>query len=92
MMRYLIDYPIDKIKLDKSFISKIGQDEKSESVLKSIIQFGKDINCELVAEGVETFAESSFLRENGCLIHQGYYYQKPLLPEVFFNRYLQILD
>lgn len=88
MMAYLVDYPIDKIKLDKSFIGKIGHDAKSEAVLKSLIQFVRGIDCELLAEGVETLEESLFLQANGCPIHQGYLHDKPLLPEDFERKYL----
>ena len=92
MLAYLVDYPINKIKLDKSFISKIGQDAKSEVFLKSLIQFVKGINCELLAEGVETVEESIFLQANGCPIHQGYLHDKPMPPEVFYMKYLKGSD
>ncbi|TWT27304.1 GGDEF domain-containing phosphodiesterase [Planomicrobium sp. CPCC 101110] len=88
MLAYLMDFPIDKIKLDKSFITKIGFDQKSEAVLTSLIQFVKSINCELVAEGVELENEATFLETSGCIIHQGYLYEKPLLPENFAQTYL----
>lgn len=92
MLAYLVDYPIDKIKLDKSFISKIGKDAKSEAVLKSLIQFVRGIDFELLAEGVETPEESLFLQANGCLIHQGYLHDKPLSPEAFDRKYLKGSD
>lgn len=88
MLAYLMDFPIDKIKLDKSFISKIGYDQKSDAVLKSLIQFVQSIGCKLVAEGVETKGESSFLEMSGCSIHQGYFYERPLLPEKFIKSYI----
>lgn len=88
MLAYLMDFPIDKIKLDKSFITKIGHNQKSEAVLSSLIQFVKSIDCHLVAEGVEIDSEAEFLEENGCLIHQGYLYDRPLSPEVFVEHYL----
>ena len=91
MLAYLVDYPIDKIKLDKSFINKIGKGAKSEAVLKSLIQFIKGIDCELLAEGVETAEDSMFLQANGCSIHQGYLHDKPLAPEAFDKKYLKSL-
>lgn len=90
MLAYLIDYPIDKIKLDKSFIDKIGYSVRSEGILKSLIQFVRSIDCDLLAEGVETLEESMFLQANGCTIHQGYLYDKPLKPEFFNEKYLGI--
>lgn len=88
MLAYLVDYPINKIKLDKSFISKIGRDAKSEAVLKSLIQFVKGSDFELLAEGVETTEESLFLQKNGCPLHQGYLHDKPLMTDVFERKYL----
>ncbi|PSL36332.1 PAS domain S-box-containing protein/diguanylate cyclase (GGDEF)-like protein [Planomicrobium soli] len=90
MLAYLMDFPIDKIKLDKSFITKIGFDRKSEAVLKSLIQFVKSIDCELVAEGVELENEAAFLETSGCVIHQGYLYEKPMSPEDFDRKYLEL--
>lgn len=87
-LAYLMEFPIDKIKLDKSFISKIGHDPKSEAVLKSLIKFINSIDCRMVAEGVELASEAVFLEESGCLVHQGYLYDKPLPPENFIRKYL----
>lgn len=87
-LAYLLDFPINKIKLDKSFIEKIGQDPKSEAVLKSLIQFVNSVGCDLVAEGVEEASEALFLIINGCSIHQGYFYDKPMLPKAFNEKYL----
>ncbi|MGH2319192.1 EAL domain-containing protein [Planococcus sp. SE5232] len=87
-LAYLLDFPINKIKLDKSFIDKIGQDPKSEAVLKSLIHFVNSVGCDLVAEGVEEAHEALFLTSHGCTIHQGYFYDKPMLPEAFDEKYL----
>ena len=89
MISYLTHFPINKIKIDKSFVQKIGQDRKSEAVLKSLIHLASSIECDLVAEGVETVEESLFLQENGCPIHQGYFYDKPLSTEAFERKYLK---
>ncbi|EIM08451.1 PAS/PAC sensor-containing diguanylate cyclase/phosphodiesterase [Planococcus antarcticus DSM 14505] len=87
-LAYLLDFPVNKIKMDKSFINKIGYDPKSEAVLKSLIQFVNSVDCALVAEGVEQAHEALFLTMNGCNIHQGYLYDKPMLPKVFDEKYL----
>ncbi|WP_236610272.1 putative bifunctional diguanylate cyclase/phosphodiesterase [Planococcus halocryophilus] len=89
MISYLTHFPINKIKIDKSFVQKIGQNRKSEAVLTSLIHLAHSIECELVAEGVETLAESQFLQENGCPVHQGYFYDKPLAPDAFERNYVQ---
>ena len=89
MISYLTSFPINKIKIDKSFVEKIGQDRKSEAVLKSLIYLAKSIECELVAEGVERVEEADFLRANDCSVFQGYLYDKPLNARDFEKKYLQ---
>ncbi|AQQ55498.1 hypothetical protein B0X71_19045 (plasmid) [Planococcus lenghuensis] len=74
----LIDFPVDKIKLDRFFVQKIGMDRKAEVVLESLIRFVKTLDCEILAEGVEHERERAFLNRMGCTIHQGYYYAKPM--------------
>ncbi|RNF38811.1 EAL domain-containing protein [Planococcus salinus] len=89
MISYLTHFPITKIKIDKSFVQKIGQDRKSEAVLKSLIHLATSIECELVAEGVERREEAEFLQANNCSIFQGYLYDKPLKVSEFEAKYLQ---
>jgi len=89
MIAYLTHYPINKIKIDKFFIRKIGQDSKSEAVLTSLIHLAKSIECELLAEGVERPEEVSFLKANECTIYQGYLYDKPMKVDDFEEKYLR---
>jgi len=89
MIAYLTHYPINKIKIDKFFIRKIGQDSKSEAVLTSLIHFAKSIECELLAEGVERPEEVAFLKANECTIYQGYLYDKPMQVDDFEEKYLR---
>jgi len=89
MIAYLTHYPINKIKVDRFFIQKIGQDNKSEAVLTSLIHFAKSIECELLAEGVERPEEVAFLKENDCSIYQGYLFDKPMKVTDFEVKYLQ---
>ena len=88
MISYLMQFPINKIKIDRYFISKIGEDAKSEAVLKSLIHLAQSIDCELLAEGVERPEEVKFLKENSCTVFQGYYYDKPLQVKDFEEKYL----
>lgn len=90
MISYLTHFPINKIKIDRSFIQKIGNDRKSEAVLKSLIHLAKSIECDLVAEGVERPKEVEFLLANGCAVFQGYLYDKPMNPADFEAKYLQL--
>lgn len=90
MISYLTKFPINKIKIDRYFIRKIGEDAKSEAVLKSLIHLAHSIECELLAEGVERPEEISFLKENSCTVFQGYYYDRPLAIKDFEDKYLSI--
>lgn len=67
----------DVLKIDKSFVSSIQKDTKTEVLVESIINIGKRLDMGLVAEGVETKEEGSILLNLGCEIAQGYYYSKP---------------
>ena len=89
MIAYLTQFPINKIKIDRSFVQKIGQDRKSEAVLKSLIHLAKSIECELLAEGVERTEEADFLRTNDCHIYQGYLYDRPLKVADFEAKYVK---
>lgn len=89
MISYLTTFPINKIKIDRSFVQKIGHDCKSQAVLKSLIYLAKSIECELLAEGVEKMEEVRFLQENDCHVFQGYLFDKPLKPTDFEQKYIR---
>jgi len=76
-LAYLTSYPFDILKIDKAFISKIGQ-EKDEAIVNAIIAMGNAIGITLVAEGVETREQMLFLEKHGCYILQGFYFSKAL--------------
>ncbi|HSI65785.1 MAG TPA: EAL domain-containing protein [Planococcus sp. (in: firmicutes)] len=88
IISYLMNFPITKIKIDTSFVQKIGHDPKTEAILKSLIYLAKSIECELVAEGVERAEEAEFLLANNCNVVQGYLYDKPLTVSDFEAKYL----
>ncbi|WP_027410753.1 putative bifunctional diguanylate cyclase/phosphodiesterase [Anoxybacteroides tepidamans] len=75
-LSYLKKLPIDRLKIDRSFVQNI-QEEK-EAILPAIISLGHNIGVKVLAEGVETEQEASYLREKQCDEVQGYYYTKPL--------------
>ena len=77
----LQDLTIDVLKIDKSFIDKIG----TSNIVKYIINMAKDFNIKTVAEGVETKEQVETLKNMGCDIAQGYYYSIPLSLEEFIN-------
>lgn len=83
--------PLDKIKIDRSFISDIHTNPTSQNIVKSIISLcnGMQINC--VAEGAENMIQIEKLRDMGCYLIQGYVWSKPL-PQSHINYYLQTIN
>ncbi|MDM5297642.1 EAL domain-containing protein [Bacillus pumilus] len=77
-LSYLKDLPIHRLKIDKSFIEDILIDSKSEQITGAIIAMGHQLSLEVIAEGVETFAQAQLLSAQGCDDLQGFYYARPL--------------
>jgi diguanylate cyclase (GGDEF)-like protein len=73
---YLSRYPVDKIKIDRSFVSNLGVDPEAEAVIRAIVKLSKALNLNIVAEGVETRAQKNILRQTGCNIIQGFLFSK----------------
>ena len=71
--------PINKLKIDRSFIRDIPVDEEDAVITKTIIALSKNMGLSVIAEGVETQEQKDFLVQNGCQYMQGYYYSKPVL-------------
>lgn len=77
-LSYLKNLPIDKIKIDQSFIKNITYQEKNQTIVKTIISLAKGLNMKVIAEGVESEQELDFLQKYGIDYIQGFYYSKPL--------------
>ncbi|MEA1968709.1 MAG: EAL domain-containing protein [Thermodesulfobacteriota bacterium] len=77
-LSYLHQFPIDTIKIDRSFINSMGNRAKSLEIVKSIISLSKNLGLSLVAEGVEKRDQLKTLAELSCESAQGYYFAKPL--------------
>ncbi|RMA79680.1 MULTISPECIES: EAL domain-containing protein [unclassified Enterobacter] len=77
-MEYLSRLPVDIIKLDRVFVSRIGQGAAAEQLLLSLIDLAYVLNLKIVAEGVETEAQANWLRERGVYWQQGFYYSPPV--------------
>ncbi|WP_407443977.1 EAL domain-containing protein [Fibrobacter sp.] len=80
-LSYLKRYPVHTLKMDKSFIDHVAEDEEDATFAKMVIGIAKSLNLDLIAEGVETADQLEFLRREGCRQIQGYYFSKPLNPE-----------
>lgn len=82
-LSYLRGLPLDKIKIDKSFVQDVLVDEDDATIVRAIIQLGRSLNMEVIAEGVESAEQEAYVIAQGCNEGQGYYYSRPLSPEDF---------
>lgn len=85
-LSYLADFPIDTLKIDRSFVSKIGEN-KQEAIVSAMVAMGKAMGMTVVAEGIETEEQLAYLHDLDCDIAQGYLFSKPL-PEEDATAYL----
>jgi sensor c-di-GMP phosphodiesterase-like protein len=77
-LSYLKNLPVDKLKIDRSFVIEIPHAKNDVAIVKTIISLAKNLGLDLIAEGVEKKEQVDFLVEHGCPMIQGYYYSKPL--------------
>jgi len=77
-LAYLTGVPATELKIDKSFVFAMGSDPAADTIVRSIIDLGRNLGLELVAEGAETEAHATALARMGCDIVQGYFYSRPL--------------
>jgi len=77
-LSYLKSLPLDKIKIDKSFVQDLIDDDDDATIVRAIIQLGKSLGMQVIAEGVETAEQEAYIISEGCHEGQGYFYSKPL--------------
>lgn len=82
-LSYLKRFPIDKLKVDQSFVRDLSTDADDAAIVQTIISMGHGLRLKVIAEGVETAEQLAFLKERGCDEIQGYYFSKPLTAEDF---------
>jgi EAL domain-containing protein (putative c-di-GMP-specific phosphodiesterase class I) len=80
-LTHLRQFPIHKVKIDRDFIAGFGEDHQSRLIIQAIVQMGQSLDLRVVAEGVETEEQETFLRAIGCCHVQGYRYGRPALIE-----------
>jgi EAL domain-containing protein (putative c-di-GMP-specific phosphodiesterase class I) len=82
-LSYMRRYPIDTLKIDQSFVRDLVTDEADASVVNAVINMGKALHMNVIAEGVETAAQLAFLETHECPEAQGYFFSHPVAPERF---------
>jgi diguanylate cyclase (GGDEF)-like protein/PAS domain S-box-containing protein len=82
-LTHLKRFPIDTLKVDRSFIHDLPQDPEDKAICQAIIAMGKSLNLTVVAEGVETLEQQTFLHDNNCDEMQGFFFSKPIPSDQF---------
>jgi diguanylate cyclase (GGDEF)-like protein/PAS domain S-box-containing protein len=87
-LNYLARFPVSRIKIDRSFVSKLTDNADDAAIVRSLIGMAHNLNLEVIAEGVETDAQAAFLLNERCQEAQGFLYSKPI-PADQFEAYLR---
>jgi diguanylate cyclase (GGDEF)-like protein len=86
-LSYLKRFPIQKVKIDRSFISDLENDDDSKSIARAIIQMSHSLGLDVLAEGVETEAQLRYLQDDKCDYVQGYYTGRPMPAKLFIEKF-----
>ncbi len=89
---YINEYPIDFLKIDHSFVSRVTKAQKVASVVRAIITLARELGVEVIAEGIESRRQLDFMKEAGCKYGQGFLFSRPLAPQGIQALYLQHLS
>lgn len=84
-LKYLKEFPIDTLKIDKSFIDEIPHNENNGMIVKSIIDLAHNLGMDVIAEGVEKREQIEFLMQNGCQKVQGFYFSQAIDADAFYT-------
>jgi EAL domain-containing protein (putative c-di-GMP-specific phosphodiesterase class I) len=79
-LSHLLWFPIDMIKVDRSFVAALGRDDRSSDLLLAVVNLGRTLGLDVVAEGIEGPGQGDYLRSIGCRWGQGYHFARPLPP------------
>ncbi|MGB5365477.1 MAG: EAL domain-containing protein [Polyangiales bacterium] len=79
-LTYLNEFPLNALKIDKSFVQSVESNDRGGPISKMIIGLGQNLGLEVIAEGVETSGQLAYMQEHGCDIAQGYLYARPESP------------
>lgn len=84
-LQYLVDLPVDTVKIDKSFVMNLDEDDGHRELIRGIIGMKNSFDLSAVAEGVEESQHLSFLKDEGCKRMQGFYWTQPLAPDELYE-------
>jgi diguanylate cyclase (GGDEF)-like protein/PAS domain S-box-containing protein len=88
-LSYLRQFPISKLKIDRSFVNDITDDPEDEAIIRAIIAMGQTLKLKIIAEGVENHQQLMLLKSMDCDSYQGYFFSKPLSADDFYQKYIQ---
>jgi diguanylate cyclase (GGDEF)-like protein/PAS domain S-box-containing protein len=77
-LAYLRDFPIDIVKMDRSFVRELGRGRADDALVRSVVELGEALDMQIVAEGIEDISQLDSLRDLDCAIGQGYYFSQPV--------------
>jgi EAL domain-containing protein (putative c-di-GMP-specific phosphodiesterase class I) len=80
-LSYLKRFPIDTLKIDYSFVRDLTTDADDASIVSAVVNMGKSLHMRVVAEGVETHEQCTFLKNQHCPEAQGFYFREPMIAE-----------
>lgn len=89
-LSYLKRMPVNRLKLDRTFVMDLARDEDDQGISRAVIALASSLNLEVVAEGIETEFQLSFLQSEGCQLGQGYFFSPPLPAasfDLFFHQF-----
>ena len=84
-LSYLKRFPIDQLKVDRSFVTDLPDDREDKAIVRAIVTLGHELGLRVVAEGVERAPQAEFLRDSGCDELQGYLFGRPVLADEFIH-------
>ena len=91
-LAYLKKFPINKLKIDQTFVKDLPKDEEDVGIVKAVIALAKALNLKIIAEGVETKEQKDFLINNQCHNIQGYFYSRPVEADELEKKFLRTSD
>jgi EAL domain-containing protein (putative c-di-GMP-specific phosphodiesterase class I) len=86
---YLRQFPIGKLKIDRTFVNDITNDPDDEAIIRAIIAMGHTLKLKIIAEGIENHQQLVLLQAMGCDSYQGFFFSKPLTTDEFYKKYIE---